>query len=181
MNLSVKRPRYLLFSLDIVPEVISHASDNHSRLLLLTASRLPTGNHGERCRFSSRRIGQPRTWRYRDHSKRPDRTKPGDATDGQGNYEFRFLPVGEYSMSIEKPGFQKAEVAPFQLSVDQVAMIDVKLVVGQTTESVQVAASAILLQTESGAVGTVIDSQKVVELPLNGRSFVQLSCCSWTG
>ena len=74
---------------------------------------------------------------------------------------FRFLQTGEYSISVEKAGFQKAEVASFTLSVDQVARIDVKLSVGQTTESVQVSASAILLQTEDAAVGTVIDSQRL--------------------
>ena len=94
----------------------------------------------------------------------------GTQTDAQGNYEFPFLQIGEYSIAVEKAGFQKSEVAPFSLSVDQVARIDVKMTIGQTAESVKVSASAILLQTENAAVGTVIDSQKVVELPLNGRS-----------
>src|SRR5688572_7759022 len=96
-------------------------------------------------------------------------------SDALGNYELRFLQVGEYSLEIEKAGFQKSEIGPFSLSVDQVARVDVKMTVGQTSESVQVSAEAILMQTENATVGTVIDSQKVVELPLNGRSFVQLA------
>jgi hypothetical protein len=96
-------------------------------------------------------------------------------TDAQGNYEFTFLQTGEYSLAVEKPGFQKSEVAPFTLSVDQVARIDLKMSIGQSAESVQVSATAVLMQTENATVGTVIDSQKVVELPLNGRSFVQLA------
>src|SRR5205814_6890091 len=60
-------------------------------------------------------------------------------------------------------------------SLGQAARIDVTMTLGQTAESVQVAATAILMQTENSTVGTVIDSQKVVELPLNGRSFVQLA------
>src|SRR5205809_310402 len=48
-------------------------------------------------------------------------------------------------------------------------------VVGQATQTVEVQAGAVLMQTEDATVGTVIDSQKVVELPLNGRSFVQLA------
>jgi hypothetical protein len=96
-------------------------------------------------------------------------------TDTQGNYEFPFLQIGEYTVTVEKAGFQKSEVAPFSLSVDQIARIDVRLTIGQTAESVQVSATAILMQTENATVGTVIDSQKVVELPLNGRSFVQLA------
>ena len=96
-------------------------------------------------------------------------------TDAQGNYEFTFLQIGEYSLTVEKPGFQKSEVAPFSLSVDQVARIDVRMTIGQSAESVQVSATAVLMQTENATVGTVIDSQKVVELPLNGRSFVQLA------
>src|SRR5262249_53918594 len=66
-------------------------------------------------------------------------------------------------------------VGQFRLSVDQVARLDVKMTLGQSAETVQVQASAILMQTENATVGTVIDSQKVVELPLNGRSFVQLA------
>src|SRR5688572_7325012 len=65
-------------------------------------------------------------------------------TDAQGNYEFPFLQIGEYSISVEKAGFQKSEVASFTLSVDQVARVDVKMTLGQTTESVKVLANAIL-------------------------------------
>lgn len=96
-------------------------------------------------------------------------------TDGQGSYEFSFVPVGAYTLLVEAAGFQKSAVSRFQLSVDQVARLDVKLAVGQTTESITVSAGAILMQTENATVGTVIDAQKVVELPLNGRSFIQLA------
>jgi hypothetical protein len=96
-------------------------------------------------------------------------------TDSAGFYEFSFLPIGAYSLTVEAAGFQKSEMAPFTLSVDQVARLDVKLTLGQSAETVQVKADAILMQTENATVGTVIDSQKVAELPLNGRSFVQLA------
>ncbi|HWB96597.1 MAG TPA: TonB-dependent receptor [Bryobacteraceae bacterium] len=96
-------------------------------------------------------------------------------TDNLGSYEFTFLPIGSYTLSVEAVGFQRAEVSSFQLNVDQVARVDVKLSVGQAAETVEVQAGAVLLQTEDATVGTVIDSKKVVELPLNGRSFVQLA------
>jgi hypothetical protein len=97
------------------------------------------------------------------------------STDASGNYTFAFLTPGNWSVTVEAKGFQRATTQAIALSVDQVARIDVKLTVGQSTETVQVTAGAILLQTEDATVGTVIDSQKVVELPLNGRSFVQLA------
>jgi carboxypeptidase family protein len=100
------------------------------------------------------------------------RTTQSDAT---GSYEFPFVGAGSYTLSVEAAGFQRAEVAAFQLSVDQVSRIDVKMSIGQTSEKIDVSAGAVLLQTEDATVGTVIDSQKVVELPLNGRSFVQLA------
>ncbi|MBI3698312.1 MAG: TonB-dependent receptor [Acidobacteria bacterium] len=96
-------------------------------------------------------------------------------TNEVGNYEFSFLPIGAYTLAVEASGFQKAEVSQFQLSVDQVARINVQLNVGEVTEKVLVEASAVGLQTETASVGTVIDGQKVAELPLNGRSFVQLA------
>jgi hypothetical protein len=96
-------------------------------------------------------------------------------TNEVGNYEFSFLPIGAYTLGVEATGFQKAEVSQFQLSVDQVARINVQLNIGEVAEKVSVEASTVALQTENVTVGTVIDSQKVVELPLNGRSFVQLA------
>jgi uncharacterized lipoprotein YajG len=97
-------------------------------------------------------------------------------TNPAGNYEFPFLAVANYTLTVEKAGFQKSEVSQFRLSVDQVARIDVSLRVGQVTETVEVQALAVALQTEDATVGTVIDSQKIIELPLNGRSFVQWRC-----
>src|SRR5262249_5273389 len=104
-------------------------------------------------------------------TNQPRTTKTNEA----GNYEFSFLPVGSYTLSIEASGFQKSEVSQFQLSVDQVARINVQLNVGEVSERVSVEASTVALQTEEVTVGTVIDGQKVVDLPLNGRSFVQLA------
>lgn len=97
------------------------------------------------------------------------------STDAAGNYEFSFLPIGGYTLTVEAGGFQRSEISAFQLNVDQVARVDVKMAVGQAAETVEVQAGAVLMQTENATVGTVIDSQKVVELPLNGRSFVQLA------
>jgi hypothetical protein len=92
-----------------------------------------------------------------------------------GNYEFSFLPVGTFRLAVQFAGFQRAEVSEFTLNVDQVARVDVQLKVGEVSETVSVEARAVGLQTEGASVGTVIDSQKVLELPLNGRSFVQLA------
>ena len=93
-------------------------------------------------------------------------------TDDQGKYEFPFLPVGVYTLNVDARGFQRSEVAAFPLSVDQVARVDVKLSVGQSSESVQVVATAILMQTENATIGTVIDSKKKADLPLKHQSTV---------
>lgn len=92
-----------------------------------------------------------------------------------GSFEFSFLPVGQYGLTVESEGFQKAEVTSFNLAVDQVARVNVTLTIGEVSETVTVEAGTVALQTEDSSVGTVIDSKQVVELPLNGRSFVQLA------
>ena len=97
------------------------------------------------------------------------------STNNLGNYEFQFMPVGVYTLSAEAAGFQRIGVSAFALTVDQVARVDLKLTMGQTTDTVEVTASTVGMQTENATVGTVIDSRQVVELPLNGRSFVQLA------
>jgi hypothetical protein len=96
-------------------------------------------------------------------------------TSNLGNYEFLYLPVGVYTLAADAPGFQHLEVSAFTLAVDQVARLDLKVTIGQASEKVEVTATAVGLQTENATLGTVIDSRQVVDLPLNGRSFVQLA------
>src|SRR5436190_12740977 len=54
-------------------------------------------------------------------------------TNEVGNYEFSFLPIGEYTLTVEASGFQKAAVTAFSLNVDQVARVDVQLNVGEVS------------------------------------------------
>src|SRR5690349_4363032 len=63
-------------------------------------------------------------------------------TNEVGNYEFSFLAIGEYTLSVEAAGFQKAEVSRFKLDVDQVARVNVQLTVGEVSEKVLVEAAA---------------------------------------
>lgn len=56
-----------------------------------------------------------------------------EATSEVGNYEFSFLPIGSYTLSVESSGFQKAQVTDIALDVDQVARVDVSLTLGEVT------------------------------------------------
>lgn len=96
-------------------------------------------------------------------------------TDNSGNYTIPFIPAGEYSISVQAKGFQSQNVAAVTLQVQQTLRQDFQLKVGDVAESISVDASAAVLQTENAIVGAVIDAAKVVELPLNGRNFVQLA------
>jgi hypothetical protein len=98
-------------------------------------------------------------------------------TDGVGAYTLPSLPVGIYSLTVEIAGFESQKASGINLDASQTARQDFKMTVGQVnqTVAVQASAAAAQLQTESGAVGQVIDGRKVVDLPLNGRNFVQLA------
>jgi len=61
-----------------------------------------------------------------------------------------------------------------ELQVQQAARIDVELQIGQVSESIEVKADAALLVTDNATVGTVIENKRIVELPLNGRNYLQL-------
>jgi len=97
-------------------------------------------------------------------------TRETTASDS-GNYVFPLLPVGVYSVTAEKQGFQLAKHTDIQLNVADVLRIDLELAVGQVTQTVEVHASAVLLDTESSAVSQLIGQRQVNELPLNGRNF----------
>ena len=95
-------------------------------------------------------------------------------TNEAGVYSFPALPPGKYNLRVTNPGFKTATRSDIELQVQQSARIDIELAVGQVSESVEVSASAALLSTENATVGTVIENKRIVELPLNGRNYLQL-------
>lgn len=96
-------------------------------------------------------------------------------TNSSGSYNLLFLPVGPYSLSAEATGFKKAQLGPFRLETNQTARIDIKMEVGDTTQSVNVDAAAPILQTESTQTGDSLTAKQLTALPLNGRNFAALT------
>lgn len=98
-------------------------------------------------------------------------------TDAAGQYSIPSLPAGAYSLTVEAAGFQGQRIASMILEASQTARQDFNVAAGQVSETINVesGAAAAQLQTENGSVGAVIDSKKIVDLPLNGRNFIQLA------
>jgi hypothetical protein len=97
-------------------------------------------------------------------------------TTDSGDFEIPLLPItGNYTLSISKPGFQTQETSGIVLQVDQRARFDVTLKVGAVADKITVEEAAPIVNTESGSIGQVIGNRKIVDLPLNGRNFVQLA------
>jgi hypothetical protein len=89
-------------------------------------------------------------------------------SDRSGLYDFQFLVIGNYKVTVTVPGFQAASMGPFQLQIDQIAEIDTQLKVGETSEVVSVAGDASLLNTENSTVSTSFSSNTLENMPMNG-------------
>ncbi|TLY67177.1 MAG: carboxypeptidase regulatory-like domain-containing protein [Gammaproteobacteria bacterium] len=96
-------------------------------------------------------------------------------TDSSGAYAANVLRIGAYSVTVEKQGFKKAVEPNVGVGVNQVVRVNLTLQVGSTTESVEVTATAPLLQTETSSLGTIETERRISDLPLNGRNFIQLA------
>ncbi len=96
------------------------------------------------------------------------------ATNESGNYTVPLLPAGNYRASVEKSGFRTIGQSNIVLSVNQTLTLDFHLALGQTSQTIEVAAASPLLQSETSELGSVINQKAVVDLPLNGRNFTQL-------
>lgn len=101
-------------------------------------------------------------------------TTTSRTTDESGSYTVPFLIPGKYRVVVEKAGFKKAEQQDINLAVDQRAVVNIQLQVGNVNEVVEVTAAAPLVQAASAETGQVIEQRAVQELPLNGRNFAQL-------
>src|SRR5438876_1838221 len=95
-----------------------------------------------------------------------------------GVYNFPVLQPGRYNMKVELPGFRTIEQNGVELQVQQSARIDFTLQVGEISQTVEVSGTAALIATENATVGTVIENKRIVEMPLNGRNFLQLASLS---
>jgi Carboxypeptidase regulatory-like domain/TonB-dependent Receptor Plug Domain len=95
--------------------------------------------------------------------------------DGNGSYQFLEVHVGRYSLKAEAAGFNRGEVAEFRVATGARQRVDITLQVGDTKQTVQVASTATILQSESSERGQVISREDIVSLPLNGRSSASLA------
>ncbi len=91
------------------------------------------------------------------------------ATSSAGSYMFPPLQRGRYAISVEARGFKKSERGGLELKIGDKLGLDFSLQVGNVTEVLNVTAETPLLTTTNANLGTVIDNQKIMELPLPGR------------
>jgi hypothetical protein len=96
-------------------------------------------------------------------------------TNESGLYRIAQLPVGAYSLKVEKAGFALASHPPFVLALNQVARVDVAMKVGQASETVEVTGAAPVMETDTTQVDTVMNASTNDNLPLASRNYVQLT------
>lgn len=91
-----------------------------------------------------------------------------------GGFLFPSLPPSNYSLSVTSKGFQTYQQTGIVLQADQSVTVNAKLTIGAETETVEVTATVPQVDTTSGTLSQVIDQQRVVDLPLNGRNAAAL-------
>ncbi len=90
-----------------------------------------------------------------------------------GAYSLQSLPIGAYQLEVSLPGFQTF-VQTGVLAVNDSANVNVSLQVGQVAQTIEVQANAALVETRTVGVGELIESERILELPLNGRNVTEL-------
>ena len=93
---------------------------------------------------------------------------------GDGVYVMPELPVGPYRLEVTKQGFASYVQTGIVLQVSTNPTVDIKLKVGAVNEQVQVEANAALVETATTSVGQVVENQRIIDLPLNGRQVTDL-------
>ena len=95
-------------------------------------------------------------------------------TAADGSYILPSLPIGPYRMEVSKQGFSTYVQSGIVLQVSQNPTIALQLKMGAVSEQILVEAAATMVETRSTGVGQVVDQQRVVDLPLNGRTATDL-------
>jgi hypothetical protein len=98
----------------------------------------------------------------------------GAHSDERGEYHIVGLPAGHYTLTVEQPGFPTYRQTGIMLRLGDRTGLNVKLDIGQPSQTIEVSASTPLLQTAGGDVSLNVDEQKLTTLPLDGRNFIPL-------
>jgi hypothetical protein len=95
-------------------------------------------------------------------------------TSGDGNYVFLNLPIGTYRVTATGAGFRTFTATGITLVLDEVYQLNIKMEIGQISEQVLVEAANVQVETTNTQLGTVINGDTIVDMPLNGRNWTQL-------
>ena len=102
-------------------------------------------------------------------------TKTVARTDSTGNYVVTPLRIGNYTVAVEAPGFKTETHSGIVLQVQDRLRVDFTMQVGSVNEAVNVQESVPVIETETSALGDVVASQQITDMPLNGRDYTQLA------
>ena len=92
-----------------------------------------------------------------------------------GEYTLPFLAIGAYEITAQIAGFKTYRRSGLTLSVGEHPVIDIKMDVGEASQSVNITAEAVMIESANASVGQVIPSEEVEDLPINGRTPMMLS------
>ncbi|MCW5964826.1 MAG: TonB-dependent receptor, partial [Bryobacterales bacterium] len=95
-------------------------------------------------------------------------------TNESGYFEYPLLPAGRYQLAAELQGFRRATTTSFQINTGNRPRVDMKLEIGQVSESVEVVDTAPIVNATTTDLGVAMERSKIEALPLNGRNFQQL-------
>ena len=101
-------------------------------------------------------------------------TKRTATTNEEGAFSFTLLPVGKYDISVEAKGFKSFIQHGVELQVESNLRVDPKLELGAITEQVTITEQVSQVDTASSTLGKVVEQRRIVDLPLNGRNFLEL-------
>jgi hypothetical protein len=94
--------------------------------------------------------------------------------DANGAYQFPAVPAGTYKLTVSHAGFATRTYADLEVTLNRTLTLDIQMEVGQVQERVNVVAQLPLLETNSSSAGATILPQEIVDMPINGRNYLDL-------
>jgi len=95
-------------------------------------------------------------------------------TDANGNYQIALLPAGTYTVTVSREGFRTQVFKGLEITLNRTVKFNASLEVGTVAQRVEVSAEIPLLETTSSSEGATIVPSQIVDMPLNGRNYLDL-------